>query len=112
MREGDKPDDQKVEAGDHTILIGRVTHFDDSGLPGLGYGPDGYFSRSRERTAEAPQAVTTRASALLEDDGRILLTEELDLPTVDVPPGTSPLQTLLHALKEQSINFPFEYLFQ
>ncbi len=94
---------QKVEAGDHVILIGQVKHFDHSELPGLGYGPDGYFSRSQERTAEAPQAVTTRASALLEDNGRILLTEDLDLPTVDVPPGTSPLQTLLNALEDQHV---------
>ncbi len=82
--------EQKGEAGDHVIRIGCVTHFDNGALSGLGYGPDGYFSRSRERTAETPQAVTTRASALLEDEGRILLTDTLHLPTADVPPAPAP----------------------
>lgn len=94
---------KRVDAGDHLILVGQVTHFDDAESPGLGYGPDGYFSRSRERSAEAPTEVTTRASALLEDNGKLLMTDTLDLPTVDVPPGTSPLQTLLNALQEQGI---------
>ncbi|MEM6306011.1 MAG: flavin reductase family protein [Pseudomonadota bacterium] len=94
---------QAVEAGDHVVLIGKVTHYDDAALPGLGYGPDGYFTRAHERSAEAPQEVTTRASALLEDQGRILLTEDRDLPSVEVPPGQSPLQTLLGDLKARKI---------
>lgn len=93
----------RVDAGDHIILMGRVTHFDDAGKPGLGYGPDGYFSQSRERTAEAPQSKQTRASALLEDAGTILLDADLNLPTVDVPVGNSPLQTLLEALATEGI---------
>jgi flavin reductase (DIM6/NTAB) family NADH-FMN oxidoreductase RutF len=94
---------QQVDAGDHIILIGQVTHFDDAGKPGLGYGPDGYFSQTRERTAEAPQTKLTRASALLEDAGTILLEHDLNLPTVDVPMGDSPLQTLLEAFAGQQI---------
>lgn len=94
----------RVTAGDHMILIGQVTHFDNAGLMGLGYGPDGYFSHSRERTAEAPQSKLTRASALLEDGDSILLDDAFDLPTVDVPVGQSPLQTLLHAFNARGIN--------
>ncbi|MBD3665333.1 flavin reductase family protein [Sulfitobacter aestuariivivens] len=94
---------ERVVAGDHLILIGRVTHFDNAELPGLGYGPDGYFTQSSEREAEAPHAVATRASALLEDADHVLLNENLELPTVEVPPGQSPLQTLLNDLKSREI---------
>jgi flavin reductase (DIM6/NTAB) family NADH-FMN oxidoreductase RutF len=94
---------ERVEAGDHLILIGRVTHFDNAELPGLGYGPDGYFTQRSEREAEAPRTVRTRASALLENAGDVMMDAAHDLPTVDVPPGQSPLQTLLNALEERGI---------
>ena len=94
---------EQIGAGDHIILIGRVTHFDDQGKAGLGYGPNGYFSQSRERVAEAPQSSQTRASALLEDANGILVEQSLDLPTVEVPVGHSPLQTLLEAFAARGI---------
>lgn len=33
-----------IEAGDHVIIIGRVTAFENSGLNGLGYARGGYFT--------------------------------------------------------------------
>ena len=34
---------ERIEAGDHLILIGRIEAFDRSDVQGLGYGPSGYF---------------------------------------------------------------------
>ncbi|WP_299831060.1 flavin reductase family protein [uncultured Roseobacter sp.] len=80
-----------VAAGDHIVLIGQVSHFDDAARPGLGYGPDGYFSQSKERKAEA---AATRASVLLDDGARVYLTDQGQLPTVPVQRGESPLSVL------------------
>lgn len=83
-----------VAAGDHIVLIGQVSHFDDAARPGLGYGPDGYFSQAKERKAEAADAAATRASVLLEDGARIYLTDQGQLPMVPVEKGRSPLSAL------------------
>ncbi|WP_299783736.1 flavin reductase family protein [uncultured Roseobacter sp.] len=80
-----------VAAGDHIVLIGQVSHFDDAARPGLGYGPEGYFSQSKERKAEA---AATRASVLLDDGARVYLTDQGQLPTVPVQRGESPLSVL------------------
>ncbi len=42
---------QRVDAGDHIILIGEVEHYECSGQAGLGYSADGYFSLGLERRA-------------------------------------------------------------
>ena len=83
-----------VTAGDHIVLIGEVVFFDDAAHAGLGYGPDGYFTQSNERRAEAGDAAVTRASVLLDDGHRLYLTKTDDLPTVRVATGNSPLSTL------------------
>lgn len=83
-----------VAAGDHIVLIGQVSHFDDAARPGLGYGPDGYFSQAKERKAEAADATATRASVLLNDGARVYLTDQGQLPTVPVEKGQSPLSAL------------------
>ncbi len=43
----------RVEAGDHHILIGQIEHYQASTKRGLGYCRDGYFSLSKERQSEA-----------------------------------------------------------
>lgn len=83
-----------VAAGDHIVLIGQVSHFDDAARPGLGYGPDGYFSQAKERKAEAADATATRASVLLDDGARVYLTDQGQLPTVPVKKGQSPMSAL------------------
>lgn len=94
---------QIIEAGDHVVLMGNVVHFDDAGLPGLGYGPDGYFSQSKEREAEAPHRVKVQASVLLEDGPDLLLTADEALPTVMVAKGESPLRALTAGLIDMGI---------
>ena len=93
----------RVPAGDHTVLMGRVIAHDMSGAPGLGYGPDGYFELSQERRAEAPAAIQTRACVLLDDGERIYLTEAAELPMIQVGTDASPLRALESHLAKQGI---------
>ena len=93
----------RIEAGDHLILIGRIEAFDCSGARGLGYGPSGYFSLGKEREAVSARAVRTRASVLLSDERCIFLTEPGELPTAEAPPDHDPLAALRSFLAEQGI---------
>ena len=88
----------RIEAGDHLILIGRIEAFDGSGARGLGFGPSGYFSLGKEREALSGRAVRTRASVLLDDGSSIYLTESGDLPTAEAPAGRDPLAALVNLL--------------
>ncbi|WP_299624631.1 flavin reductase family protein [uncultured Tateyamaria sp.] len=94
---------ERVPAGDHTVLIGRVVDFDANNAPGLGYGPDGYFALGQERRAEAPAAKHTRACVLLDDGQHIYLTAHGDLPSVQIGPDASPLQGIEAHLATQHI---------
>ncbi|CAN0125479.1 unnamed protein product, partial [Chrysoparadoxa australica] len=89
---------------DHTVLIGRVVDFDAADMPGLGYGPDGYFALGRERRAEAPAPKHTRACVLLDDGQHIFLNSDGDLPSVRIGPDASPLQGIEAHLAEQGIH--------
>ena len=93
----------KVPAGDHLILIGEITEFDTVNAPGLGYGPNGYFTLGNERLAQASAAIKTRASVLLEDEMILYMTPEFDLPSVDVGRNQSPLAALQSGLTERGI---------
>ncbi|MDF1779377.1 MAG: flavin reductase family protein [Rhizobiaceae bacterium] len=79
---------QVVDAGDHTLLIGRIEAFDNIGLNGLGYVRGSYFRPSLEgQGAEALRSGSgIRIGAVLEWQGQILLEEKgdggLDLPSV------------------------------
>jgi len=65
----------RVNAGDHIILIGRVESFSTTGKSGLGYSPDGYFSLELERRAKSLNLREHRASvgAIIEHEGAVLL---------------------------------------
>ena len=78
----------RVEAGDHMILVGRIEDYDVSGAPGLGYANGAYFQLSLERRAqEAPgEARTSRVSAIIAADERVLLRETPEGFTL---PGTT-----------------------
>lgn len=93
----------RIEAGDHLILIGRIEAFDHSDAHGLGYGPSGYFSLGKEREAMSATASRTRASVLLDDGRCVYLTEGGDLPTVEAPPDRDPLAALRSHLAAQGI---------
>ena len=93
----------RIEAGDHLILIGRIEAFDSADARGLGYGPSGYFSLGKEREAMSATSSRTRASVLLDDGCRVYLTETGDLPTVEVPPEHDALAALRDYLAAQGI---------
>lgn len=66
--------EQIVDAGDHAILIGRVSRFENSGRNGLGYVRGGYFTPALEAKAlRAAGDGETRVSAVVERAGEILL---------------------------------------
>jgi flavin reductase (DIM6/NTAB) family NADH-FMN oxidoreductase RutF len=75
---------QVVDAGDHAILIGKVEAFEASHRAGLGYYRGSYFTPAQAGAALAvgPAVVI---SALIEQDGRVLLQDDgrggLTLPT-------------------------------
>ena len=81
---------QRVEAGDHMVLIGEVSQFDSSDRPALGYSNGGYFSLGNERQAEAPATASrqTVASVILVHNGDILLTANGRLPYVQLDDHT------------------------
>lgn len=93
----------RIEAGDHLILIGRIEDFDHSEALGLGYGPSGYFSLGKEREAMSATASRTRASVLLDDGCYVYLTGSGDLPTVETPPEHDTVATLRAYLAGQGI---------
>lgn len=107
---------QLIEAGDHTILIGRVEGFADSTRNGLGYARGGYFTAALEARAAGTLAHgRIEAAAVAERDGEILLvstaTGRYRLPGTSVVDQV-PADALAAAIREQSgltatIGFPF-----
>lgn len=85
----------KVDAGDHVLLIGRIEAFENAGLNGLGYVGGSYIRPALEiRAADAAgDEGAVRIGAVLEHEGKVLLSAVkdggLDLPfvTVDVNKG-------------------------
>ena len=96
---------QRIPAGDHLVLIGEVTDFDQRDVQGLGWAPGGFFSLARERLANAtPEAaVSTRASVILMRDGMIYLEPDGSLPSVDVPAEQGALTALGGALAKRGL---------
>lgn len=62
---------QALPAGDHTVLIGRVTDFTHIGGNGLGYVNGSYFSLGLERQMDAQ--VPTICGAIVAANGKVLL---------------------------------------
>lgn len=78
---------QRVEAGDHVILIGEIKDFAASGAAGLGYLNGGYFSLELERRAaemRRPSRPVT-VGAIIEYNDQVLI--------ADTPAGRCPPQT-------------------
>lgn len=91
--------EQVVEAGDHTILIGRIGAFDSTPAPGLGYYRGAYVTQSATQT-QLPAGPNVVISAMLVAGGEVLLTDDtkggLTLPTAVV--GREGMQASLAAL--------------
>lgn len=85
---------QRVDAGDHVILIGQINEFQLLASRGLGYSNNGYFSLGMEQKAQEAPAVerSLKVGAIIEHDDCILLerTEQgLRPPEVTVDVGRS-----------------------
>lgn len=85
---------QRVDAGDHIILIGHIDAFQLLASRGLGYSNNGYFSLGMEQQAQEAPAVerALKVGAIIEHNDCILLeqTEQgLRLPEVTVEVGRS-----------------------
>ncbi|WP_342642654.1 alpha/beta fold hydrolase [Rhodoligotrophos ferricapiens] len=64
--------EQRIEAGDHMILIGRVRGFTHTSAQPLGYCRGGYVSLGLSQEALADTSADMVVGAILEDDGRVL----------------------------------------
>ena len=69
---------QKVEAGDHCVLIGRVVAFEQTSRPGLGYVGGQYFNLSTERAALELTKGMAVCGAIVEQEGKVLLEKTPD----------------------------------
>ncbi|MGV3550930.1 flavin reductase [Rhizobium sp.] len=68
---------ERVDAGDHVILIGRVEGFENSGKTGLGYARGGYFTPTlSEKSLLANADGSLLLGAVAERDGQILMVED------------------------------------
>lgn len=90
---------QRVDAGDHILLIGRIEAFETADRLGLGYADGGYFSRTLEHAAQAAAGGARRvfAGAIVEWGDRVLVSRTeagLALPGVTVERGASRLDAL------------------
>jgi flavin-dependent trigonelline monooxygenase, reductase component len=91
--------DRAIEAGDHTILIGRIGGFEAAQAPGLGYHRGAYFTPAKT-AAQLPAGPDVVLSAILECDGQVLLLDDgrggLTLPMARV--GREGVQAALAGL--------------
>jgi len=106
--------EKQVDAGDHTILIGRVQSFaTDAGKP-LGYCRGAYVDYQDAAELEAAVRGGARVSALIETPQGILMRKEGDalaLPTASKL-GTAEAGTGLHKqLKELGVNATLDFVF-
>ncbi|YCI06457.1 flavin reductase family protein (plasmid) [Ensifer sp. D2-11] len=103
-----------IEAGDHVIMVGRVTAFENSGLNGLGYARGGYFTpRLTAKAVSAAAGGEIRVGAVLERHGSVFLLgdETLSLPGCSGE-GGDPAKTLathLERLTGLSVTIGFLY---
>ena len=102
----------RVEAGDHILLIGHVEAFDEHEKPGLGYSNGGYFSLGLERyAAELPRAAKpTHVGAIIEYEDRVLLTSTKEgwrPPEVEVKHRAGSLLKLRNHLLQSKIDVQF-----
>ena len=79
---------QRVDAGDHIILIGEVRAFENNPAKGLGYSSSGYFNLNPQLKFgdEHSRSVRAFAGAVIEYDDQVLVAEsdgKYFLPTIE-----------------------------
>lgn len=93
---------QKVEAGDHLLLMGKVEQFSSNEKFGLGYAKGGYFSLGMEHKAEEiTHEQYAQVGALVECNEKLLLKKTdkgFSLPQGKMQADISSLQTLKNML--------------
>ncbi|TGS73669.1 flavin reductase family protein, partial [Mesorhizobium sp. M8A.F.Ca.ET.181.01.1.1] len=70
--------EQLIDAGDHSILIGRVRDFQHNSAQPLGYCRGAYITPGLSQEALAAAQPGTDVGAILENGGRILFLETTD----------------------------------
>ena len=106
-----------VEAGDHLILIGRVTSYAHTDANPLGYARGGYVTLGLEQSAvnAAAQAGRTEVGAILECQGKLLVFPTADgkyeLPHVGRGGEAASAAKLLTQLQSENITARLGFLF-
>lgn len=96
---------QVIDAGDHNLLLGRITDFDSCGVAGLGYYRGAYYTpyQNAESLISGPQVVV---SALIEFNDSIVMVKDqqshFSLPASPVT-GRSVSETLHNLLQKLAI---------
>ncbi|AWI55593.1 flavin reductase (plasmid) [Aquabacterium olei] len=99
---------QRVDAGDHTILIGQVQDMGQRTARPLGYCQGAYVGFQLQQAAQEALARQARTTALIETPDGVLLSagpDGLDLPTSGDVAG------LLDALKQHGVQASVDFLF-
>ena len=103
---------ERVDAGDHIILIGEIKAYEHEDKAGLGYCSDGYFNLNMERRAQelysGDGAITT--GAIIECDGSIIVQETEDgvtLPHISTPSMNGSLAALKGLMADNGVRTRF-----
>ncbi|AZO12107.1 MULTISPECIES: alpha/beta fold hydrolase [unclassified Mesorhizobium] len=104
-----------VDAGDHSILIGRVQAFTHSGAQPLGYCRGAYVAPGLSQEALAAAPPGTEVGAILESEGRVLFFETAD-GSYQLPSGlglgtASDARSLKGRLAAKAIDAELGFLF-
>ncbi|WP_166417479.1 flavin reductase [Cochlodiniinecator piscidefendens] len=95
----------RVEAGDHLILIGQVQSFEHNTHPGLGYARGAYVTPAAEAEALS-NSTNLVVSALIEYEGKVLLAGngagKMTLPEMKVGKGGA-AETLKRLIEETGV---------
>ena len=101
---------QKVDAGDHVILIGRVLQFESTPIAALGYWRGTYFA-----PAYGDASKGNRVGAILEKDGAVVLLDRgeagYDLPTAKKLFPVNDPNSLHGILRQFGVVANLEFLF-
>ncbi len=99
----------RVEAGDHMILIGHIEHVECFDKPGLGYSSNGYFSLSQEQRADTSGAhdIKSITGAIIKCDDHILVCEKdgrLSLPVIEQQDRNGARSAMQQLLETHQLN--------
>lgn len=79
---------ERVEAGDHLILIGEVQDFHYTPANPLGYFRGAYLTSALEQDVMPSPGQRTRVGVILEHDGHVLLLEDEEQEHLALPTGS------------------------